>query len=43
MQTPEEIQELQEDLKHFLNTSNSRELNSLEKGIKEEVERILKL
>ena len=33
--------ELMADLEHFLNTSKSRELNSFEKGIKEEVERLL--
>ena len=41
MKTPEEMQELQQDLEHFLNTSKSRELNSFEKGIKEEIERLL--
>ena len=33
--------ELKQDLEHFLNTSNSRELNSFERGIKEEIERLL--
>ena len=33
--------ELEQDLNHFLNTSKSRELNSFEKGIKEEIERLL--
>ena len=41
MKTPEEIQELQEDLEHFLILSKSRELNSFEQGIKEEIERLL--
>ena len=41
MKTKEEIQELQQDLEHFLNTLNSRELNSFERGIKEECERLL--
>lgn len=33
--------ELLKDLKHFLDISSSRELNSFEKGIKEEIERML--
>ena len=33
--------ELQQDLEHFLKTEKTRELNSFEKGIKEEVERLL--
>ena len=41
MKTKEEIQELQQDLKHFKETEKTRELNSFEKGIKEEVERQL--
>ena len=41
IKTKKEIQELQQDLEHFLNTSNSRELNSFEQGIKEEIERLL--
>ena len=41
MKTPEEIQELQQDLEHFEETSKTRELNSFEKGIKEEIERLL--
>ena len=40
-ETKEEIQELQQDLEHFEETSKTRELNSFEKGIKEEVERLL--
>lgn len=38
----QEIQELEQDLEHFEKTSKTRELNSFEKGIKEEVERLLK-
>ena len=34
--------ELLQDLKHFKETEKTRELNSFEKGIKEEVERLLK-
>ena len=34
-------EELKKDLEHFLNTSKLRELNSFEKGIKEEIERLL--
>lgn len=41
MKNKEEIQELQQDLEHFKKTEKTRELNSFEKGIKEEIERLL--
>lgn len=34
--------ELEQDLDHFKKTEKTRELNSFEQGIKEEVERLLK-
>lgn len=34
-------EELQADLEHFSKTEKTRELNSFEKGIKEEIERVL--
>lgn len=42
MKSEQEIQELQKDLKHFKETEKTRELNSFEKGIKEETEKLLK-
>lgn len=41
MKPLEEIQELQADLDHFKEIEKTRELNSFEKGIKEEIENIL--
>lgn len=41
MKIPEEIEELQQDLEYFYKISQTRELNSFEKGIKEETERLL--
>jgi len=42
MRTQKEIKELLDDLEHFYKTSQTRELNSFENGIKETIEKILK-
>ena len=41
MKSEQEIQELKEDLEYFEAKQRLRELNSFEKGIKEEIERLL--